>query len=204
MFVAAPIVAWASIQAPAHAQAPAGAPPPAPVSPPPADKLPESVIAPPAPPPPAPEPAGDPKQIDSGFALRVGGRVQGATATSRGSLNDFGLDEIYAEARFSVALSLTPLFAWQFNLNAIYDSLGGTGSAGIMDVIVKFEPIQEFHLWAGRMLVPSDRSNFSGPWFMSPWKYTGADMRFRSWGRAPRRSAVTMASPPGARSARAR
>jgi hypothetical protein len=177
MFVAAPVVVWASIQAPAHAQ-PAGAPPAAPpppaeVSPPPADKLPESVIAPPAPPPPAPEPAGDPKKIETGFALRVGGRLQGATPTSRDSLNDFGLDEIYAEARFSGRI--TPLFAWQFNLNAIYDAVG-TGSAGIMDAIVKFEPRPEFHLWAGRMLVPSDRSNFSGPWFMSPWKYTGADL----------------------------
>lgn len=175
MFVAAPVAVWASIATPAHAQ-PAGAPPAAPpppaeVSPPPADKLPEPVIAPPAPPPPAPEPAGDPKKIEMGFALRVGGRFQ--KPMDPGSVSDFGLDEIYAEARFSGRL--TPLFAWQFNLNAMYDPAAGVGAANIMDAIVKFEPIQEFHLWAGRMLVPSDRSNFSGPWFMSPWKYTGAD-----------------------------
>ena len=100
------------------------------------------------------------------------GALQGTT--DRSKLNDFGFDEVYAEARFSGRL--TPLFAWQFNLNASYDPLGGAGAAGIMDAIVKFEPMKEFHLWAGRMLVPSDRSNFSGPWFMSPWKYTGADM----------------------------
>jgi hypothetical protein len=33
--------------------------------------------------------------------------------------------------------------------------------------------MDEFHLWGGRMLTPSDRSNFSGPWFMSPWDYPG-------------------------------
>ncbi len=125
-----------------------------------------------APPPPAPEPASDLKKIDTGFALRVGGRFQ--NTNDRSKLDDFGLDEIYAEARFSGRL--TPIFAWQFNLNANYDPAAGVGAASIMDAIVKFEPMKEFHLWAGRMLVPSDRSNFSGPWFMSPWKYTGADM----------------------------
>jgi len=48
-----------------------------------------------------------------------------------------------------------------------------TFSASILDLIAKFEPHSAFHLWAGRMLVASDRSNFSGPWFMSPWKYPG-------------------------------
>jgi hypothetical protein len=44
-----------------------------------------------------------------------------------------------------------------------------------MDIIAKVELHPAFHIWAGRMLVPSDRSNFSGPWFMSPWKYPGLD-----------------------------
>jgi hypothetical protein len=149
-------------------------PPPPSVSPTPADKIPEPVIAAPAPTsPPAPEPAGDPKRIEMGFALRVGARVQG-TGTHVDQLNDFGLDEIYLETRFSGRLN--PLFAWQVNLNAIYDPASGVGAANIMDAIAKFEPIEQFHLWAGRMLVPSDRSNFSGPWFMSPWKYPGIDM----------------------------
>jgi hypothetical protein len=184
--VAVPAAVWTSIEAPAYADpaqpavpvasapvAQAEPPPPAPPgAPPAADMIPPPVIAPPAPPPPAPAPADDLKKIETGFALRVGGRLQGTT--DRSKLNDFGFDEVYAEARFSGRL--TPLFAWQFNLNASYDPLGGAGTAGIMDAIVKFEPMKEFHLWAGRMLVPSDRSNFSGPWFMSPWKYTGADM----------------------------
>jgi hypothetical protein len=33
--------------------------------------------------------------------------------------------------------------------------------------------MDEFHIWAGRMLTPSDRTNFSGPWFIAPWSYPG-------------------------------
>jgi hypothetical protein len=174
------MIVLSALSSPAFAAAPpallaqAGAPPPpAALSPPPADMIPPPVIAPPAPAAPAPGPDGpDYKKIDMGWALRVGGRLEGTSDPS--SLNDFGLDEIYMEGRFSGRL--TPLFAWQANLNAQIDGATGTGTASIMDLIVKFEPIEEFHLWAGRMLVPADRSNFSGPWFMSPWKYTGADM----------------------------
>lgn len=54
-------------------------------------------------------------------------------------------------------------------------STGGsiTGDVNIMDLIARFDFDDAFHLWVGRMLVPSDRSNFSGPWFMAPWFYPG-------------------------------
>jgi hypothetical protein len=42
-----------------------------------------------------------------------------------------------------------------------------------MDLIGQLDFMDEFHLWGGRMLTPSDRSNFSGPWFISPWDYPG-------------------------------
>jgi hypothetical protein len=47
------------------------------------------------------------------------------------------------------------------------------GSVALLDVIAKLELDSAFQLWAGRMLVPSDRSNFSGVWFMAPWYYPG-------------------------------
>jgi hypothetical protein len=47
------------------------------------------------------------------------------------------------------------------------------GSLAFLDVIAKLDLWDEFHIWAGRMLVPSDRSNFSGFWFMAPWYYPG-------------------------------
>jgi len=163
------------------------APPPAPPPPAPAPAAPpvaavpaatpaETVTAAPATPPP------DFKKINVGVAMRVGGVFQNPNNSSR----DAGLDEIYVEPRFSG--DIAPMFAWQANFqgsipngtDAMGNSLAGSNGSGIggvsasvLDLIAKFEPSPMFHFWAGRMLVSSDRSNFSGPWFMSPWKYPG-------------------------------
>ena len=153
--------------------------PPPPPPPPPADLAPPPVAAEPAPPPPAPGP--DPaspgfKDIHTGVALRVGTKIQGATDPSK--LNDFGIDELTLELRFHGAL--TPMFSWQANFNAVYPdptvtamTTGGRPPVFVQDLIGKLEVMPEFQVWAGRMLVPSDRSNFSGPWFMSAWNFPG-------------------------------
>ena len=33
--------------------------------------------------------------------------------------------------------------------------------------------MDELHIWAGHLLVPVDRANASGPFFMIPWNYPG-------------------------------
>jgi hypothetical protein len=66
---------------------------------------------------------------------------------------------------------------WQADFVATFGNQNAnamTGSADILDLIGKFDIADPVHLWVGRMLVPSDRSNFSGPWFMSPWNYPGS------------------------------
>jgi hypothetical protein len=40
-------------------------------------------------------------------------------------------------------------------------------------LIAKFHAADAFNVWMGRLLVPSDRSNFAGPFFMIPWNYPG-------------------------------
>ena len=113
-----------------------------------------------------------PANINTVFGLRLAGRLQGASNPSK--LNDIGYDTTYLEARFSGTLD--KYFGWQANFNADLagtNEVGPTGTASVMDLILKFEPIDEFRVWAGRLLVPSDRSNFSGPFFMSPWNYPG-------------------------------
>ena len=134
----------------------------------------------PAPPPPAPPPdvvapvPTDPLKkevvpIKANFGLRVSGRIQGGSDPKK--LDDASLDNIYLEARFSGALN--KYFAWQANFNGSAKPAGSSGPASIMDLILKLDLADEFHIWAGRLLVPSDRSNFSGPFFMSPWNYPG-------------------------------
>ena len=41
------------------------------------------------------------------------------------------------------------------------------------DAIISFDFEDEFHVWAGHLLVPVDRANASGPFFMIPWNYPG-------------------------------
>jgi hypothetical protein len=77
------------------------------------------------------------------------------------------------EARFHGAV--TEQFSWVANFNAtlLAPTLAPAASVGVMDLIAQFKAAKEFNIWAGRLLVPSDRSNFTGPFFMVPWNYPG-------------------------------
>jgi hypothetical protein len=97
--------------------------------------------------------------IKTVFGLRTSGRIQGASDPKK--LNDISLDTLYLEARFSGAVD--KYFGWQANFNGNAKPAGSSGPASIMDMILKVDVDDAFHVWAGRLLVPSDRSNFSGP-----------------------------------------
>ena len=142
---------------------PAVAPPSAPMMPPPTAAM--------AAPSTAPEPPlkKEVVPIKTVFGLRASGRIQGSSDPKK--LNDISLDTLYLEARFSGAVD--KYFAWQANFNGNAKPAGTSGPASIMDMILKLDADDAFHVWAGRLLVPSDRSNFSGPFFMSPWNYPG-------------------------------
>jgi hypothetical protein len=91
-------------------------------------------------------------------------------------MSEFHLDRAYdatVEARFHGAV--TDNFSWVANFNATLDqpTLANPGSVGVMDLIAQYKAAKEFQIWAGRLLVPSDRSNFSGPFFSLPWNYPG-------------------------------
>ncbi len=88
------------------------------------------------------------------------------------------LDDIGSNGLFQINTNgrLHENFGFTFNIIANYGAGTATGSAGLLDGIFEFDAHDAFHIWVGRMLVPSDRSNFSGPWFMAPWFYPGVDM----------------------------
>jgi hypothetical protein len=124
-----------------------------------------------SPPPPIVPPPAEPPKDDLGpINMGVWGRVD-VTLNNGDKLNDIGSTGL---AEFHTSGKLHKYFAFTANLVAAYGGDDGiSGSAGLMDVILQFEPDDLFHLWAGRNLVPVDRSNFSGPWFMGPWFYPG-------------------------------
>jgi hypothetical protein len=109
------------------------------------------------------------------FGVRVGFRLQDPDHPKEMSelhLDPYGYDST-VEARFHG--TAFERFAWVANFNAVVNAntLASPGSVGIMDLIAEYKLVNEFQVWAGRLLVPSDRSNFSGPFFMSPWNYPG-------------------------------
>jgi hypothetical protein len=188
----APAAATPPSSAPGAPEGPSGPPAagevvpatPATMTPPPGPPAPAVAASPPpAAAPPASAPWGpDPKNVAVGAWLRLGGRIQ--NPSSRNSLNDVWMDEIYliltANGR------ITPWFKWQFNLNANNPPTQPNGvaplsyaSVGIQDLIVKLELDPLFNIWVGRMLVPADRSNLSGPWFINYFLYPGF-LRVRS------------------------
>ena len=106
------------------------------------------------------------KPLSTAVWGRIGNYIQGADPTK--------LDDVSQDAEVDVLLSgqIHKYVGWQADFVGYF---GGdqTGTAEILDLIGKLELHKAFNLWVGRMLVPSDRSNFSGPWFMAPWNYPG-------------------------------
>ncbi|HMJ11828.1 MAG TPA: hypothetical protein VK524_10470 [Polyangiaceae bacterium] len=160
----APPAAEVPAEGPAVAPGPVPAPAPAPAA-----IEPEAA-------PPAEGEAEEWKQapVKVGIGLRANLRIQ--NPNDQESFGDQFFDELYAEPRLDGKVH--EKIAWQANF-AVSGRSTDTAVAGnafevrAMDLIAQFNFHDYFNLWAGRLLVPVDRSNVSGPWFMSPWYYPG-------------------------------
>jgi hypothetical protein len=175
-------------QTPAPEPAPAAPAVPAatPVAPPPeapASVVNEPALAPPAPlaAPPPPEPPVEekaPEEEAPPLNISIWGRVEAvlSSAASPPPVQPAGdeLDDIYSFADFQIHTSGKVYKAVSFTANfvATYNP-DIQGTAGLLDGIIQVEPSDYFNNWLGRMLVPVDRSNFSGAWFAAPWYYPG-------------------------------
>jgi hypothetical protein len=125
--------------------------------------------------------------IDVGAWLRTGSVFQSATDPSK--LGDWHMDNAYVELHaggkitknIGVTLNLNANITsgsassiTGFNAASMDGSPPGSGNfAAVEDAIISFDFVDEFHLWAGHLLVPVDRANASGPFFMIPWNYPG-------------------------------
>jgi len=169
----------------AEAPPPAPAPAPAPAPPPMADApAPPPAGAMPPPPPPPPPPADSPFKVTVGAGFRSALRIQNPNKTKDAAgnehtkLNDQFLDELNVELRTSG--KVTDIIGWTANFTTDGRSRAEHGAGApiafqtqALDFIGQLDFMDEFHVWMGRMLTPSDRSNFSGPWFMPTWNYAG-------------------------------
>ena len=48
----------------------------------------------------------------------------------------------------------------------------------MLDAYAQFEFMEDFNVWFGRMLPPSDRANLAGPYFASAWGYPGVASQY--------------------------
>ena len=102
--------------------------------------------------------------------LHAGGKITknvGVTLNLNGNISSFG------NSKLAVATGA--------------DAQTAVGSfVAVEDAIISFDFIDEFHLWAGHLLVPVDRTNASGPFFMIPWNFPGAPRASRRRKKDPR------------------
>jgi hypothetical protein len=157
--------------------------------PPPEAAAPAVVTPPPAPPPVVEKSASEPK-VSAGAWLRIGGRIQNPSNVNR--LNDGFMDTLYLVAAFRG--HFTSWLKWQASLAATHytpptditlDAELVIPQAGLQDLIFKIEPHPLFNIWVGKMLLPVDRANLSGPWFINYWMIRGAFPRSGATAPAP-------------------
>ncbi|HSS37994.1 MAG TPA: hypothetical protein VLT58_04435, partial [Polyangia bacterium] len=159
--------------------APADAPPPPPAPPadmaaPPAGTMapPPPMAPPPATPPSAVEAAPKPPTaaetmpatrpdalppIDVGAWLRVGGKFQGQDPSK---VNDWHMDYAYVELHAGGKVHKNVGVTLNLNANMLdfkSGSIGNGTAVAVEDAIISFDFYDEFHVWAGHLLVPVDR-----------------------------------------------
>lgn len=76
-------------------------------------------------------------------------------------VSDFNLDS----ARIYISGKVTDSISLMFNTE--YD--GSDEKVGVIDAAVQFSFSDQFNIWAGRFLPPSDRANLYGPYYASNW-----------------------------------
>jgi hypothetical protein len=77
------------------------------------------------------------------------------------SVNGFALDDIRLYVTGNVTDTIKLTFNTEYN--------GANDSLLVMDAIGRFEFSDEFNIWAGRFLPPSDRANLYGPFYANNW-----------------------------------
>ena len=80
--------------------------------------------------------------------------------------DDFDLDSI----RLYISGSVTSNIKFTFDTEYSGDTGGSDANkVQVLDAIARFEYSDEFNIWAGRFLPPSDRANLHGPYYANEW-----------------------------------
>jgi hypothetical protein len=112
----------------------------------------------------------------------------GVPHTPDGSVQGFEVDTVRLYLNGTVTDNIKLTFNTEYS--------GATNNVEVLDAIGRFEFSDQFNIWAGRMLPPSDRANLYGPYYANDWApyadgvadfypdyYTGRDNGVAYWGQ---------------------
>ncbi len=129
----------------------------------------------------------DTKSFSVGAGFRSSFRsVENAAPSGADRSMDFAVDSmrLYTGGKIHKYIKLT--------FNTEQDS-GNGNAARVLDAIAQLEFSDEFNIWAGRLLPPSDRSNLDGPYYLTtydfpfvhnyPALFAGRDNGIAVWGQ---------------------
>jgi hypothetical protein len=114
---------------------------------------------------------GDDASISVGMGIRASESEDDHGSATGGSSTTGSLDSIrlYVNGQLNQTIGAT--------LNTERD---GNGNIVVLDGYARFEFKDEFNIWAGRMLPPTDRSNLDGPYYLSSYNYPGVVSQYPS------------------------
>jgi hypothetical protein len=98
-------------------------------------------------------------------AVSVGAGVQTSFIHDSPSVGSSTDDFVLNSVRLYVNGSATNKIKFMFNTE--YDGAGN--HVNVLDAVARFEVSDQFNIWAGRMLPPSDRANLYGPYYAHHW-----------------------------------
>lgn len=84
--------------------------------------------------------------------------------TSDEDISDFNIDSVRLYVNGSVMEHINFTFNTEYQQDA-----NGSDDVTVLDAIARFEFSDQFNIWAGRFLPPSDRSNLYGPYYANHW-----------------------------------
>jgi hypothetical protein len=112
----------------------------------------------------------------------------GVPHTPDGSVQGFELDTVRLYLNGTVTDNIKLTFNTEYS--------GATNNVEVLDAIGRFEFSDQFNIWAGRLLPPSDRANLYGPYYANDWApyadgvadyypdyFTGRDNGVAYWGQ---------------------
>jgi hypothetical protein len=108
---------------------------------------------------------GEDASVSVGFGMRTSfTSMEDGAPDGESRSTDFELDSI----RLYMGAQLNKYIKATFNTEKT-----GDGEVQVIDAIAQFELMDEFNVWAGQMLPPTDRSNLDGPYYLLAWSYPG-------------------------------